>query len=225
MLVVLGLIDVVMISNLLIMVIVGGYETFVSRMRLEDHPDQPEWLSHVNASVLKVKLATAIIGISSIHLLKTFINAEAFSEKALLYQTVIHITFLLSALAIAARRPADAAAGQAAPRRRIGQARARHCQEGCNEHDPPARPHRERRRRAPVHLVLPPARLHHRAGRGLPRRGIAGREGRDRADPHQFADVRGRPPTDLPGHGDRRRVREGRHGRALGGRHDVAAPT
>src|SRR5688500_17214163 len=75
MLVVLGLIDVVMISNLLIMVIVGGYETFVSRMGLESHPDQPEWLSHVNASVLKVKLATAIIGISSIHLLKTFIEA------------------------------------------------------------------------------------------------------------------------------------------------------
>ncbi len=102
MLVVLGLIDVVMISNLLIMVIVGGYETFVSRMRLEGHPDQPEWLSHVNASVLKVKLATAIIGISSIHLLKTFINAQAFTEKALFYQTVIHITFLLSAIAIAA---------------------------------------------------------------------------------------------------------------------------
>jgi len=92
----------VMISNLLIMVIVGGYETFVSRMNLEGHPDQPEWLSHVNASVLKVKLATAIIGISSIHLLRTFINAEAFSEKALFYQTVIHITFLLSAMAIAA---------------------------------------------------------------------------------------------------------------------------
>ncbi len=102
MLLVLGLIDVVMISNLLIMVIVGGYETFVSRMRLHGHPDQPEWLSHVNASVLKVKLATAIIGISSIHLLRTFINAEAFTEKALLYQTVIHITFLFSAVAIAA---------------------------------------------------------------------------------------------------------------------------
>ena len=102
MLLVLGLIDVVMISNLLIMVIVGGYETFVSRMRLEGHHDQPEWLSHVNASVLKVKLATAIIGISSIHLLRTFINAQAFTEKALFYQTVIHITFLLSALAIAA---------------------------------------------------------------------------------------------------------------------------
>ncbi|MED5618835.1 YqhA family protein [Ideonella sp. BN130291] len=101
MLVVLGLIDVVMISNLLIMVIVGGYETFVSRMNLEGHPDQPEWLSHVNASVLKVKLATAIIGISSIHLLRTFINAEAYSEKALIAQTVIHFTFLLSAMAIA----------------------------------------------------------------------------------------------------------------------------
>jgi uncharacterized protein (TIGR00645 family) len=102
MLVVLALIDVVMISNLLIMVIVGGYETFVSRMRLEGHPDQPEWLSHVNASVLKVKLSTAIIGISSIHLLKTFINAENYTEKVLLWQTAIHITFLLSALAIAA---------------------------------------------------------------------------------------------------------------------------
>jgi uncharacterized protein (TIGR00645 family) len=101
MLVVLALIDVVMISNLLIMVIVGGYETFVSRLRLEGHPDQPEWLSHVNASVLKVKLATAIIGISSIHLLKTFINAANYDEKVLLWQTVIHAVFLLSALAIA----------------------------------------------------------------------------------------------------------------------------
>ncbi|MBL0943965.1 MAG: YqhA family protein [Hydrogenophaga sp.] len=101
MLVVLALIDVVMISNLLIMVIVGGYETFVSRMRLENHPDQPEWLSHVNASVLKVKLATAIIGISSIHLLKTFINAGNYDVKVLMWQTIIHIAFLFSALAIA----------------------------------------------------------------------------------------------------------------------------
>jgi uncharacterized protein (TIGR00645 family) len=101
MLVVLALIDVVMISNLLIMVIVGGYETFVSRMDLDGHPDQPEWLSHVNASVLKVKLATAIIGISSIHLLKTFINAANYEDKVLIAQTVIHITFLLSAMAIA----------------------------------------------------------------------------------------------------------------------------
>ena len=101
MLAVLALIDVVMISNLLIMVIVGGYETFVSRMNLEGHPDEPEWLSHVNASVLKVKLGTAIIGISSIHLLKTFINAGNYSEKVLMWQTIIHIAFLLSAIAIA----------------------------------------------------------------------------------------------------------------------------
>ena len=101
MLVVLGLIDVVMISNLLIMVIVGGYETFVSRLNLEGHPDQPEWLDHVNASVLKVKLGTAIIGISSIHLLKTFINAANYDVKVLMWQTLIHITFLFSAIAIA----------------------------------------------------------------------------------------------------------------------------
>jgi len=131
MLLVLGLIDVVMISNLLMMVIVGGYETFVSRMRLERHPDQPEWLSHVNASVLKVKLAMAIIGISSIHLLKTFIEAgtlgglplcgspaaleaaqlalQAGSASActkvttagVMWQTIIHTIFILSALGIA----------------------------------------------------------------------------------------------------------------------------
>ncbi|MEX8194389.1 TIGR00645 family protein [Comamonas guangdongensis] len=101
MLVVLALIDVVMISNLLIMVIVGGYETFVSRLGLESHPDQPEWLSHVNASVLKVKLALSIIGISSIHLLKSFINAGSYEVHVLMWQTIIHVVFLLSALAIA----------------------------------------------------------------------------------------------------------------------------
>lgn len=101
MLSVLGLIDVVMIANLLIMVIVGGYETFVSRLHLQGHPDQPEWLSHVNAGVLKVKLAMALIGISSIHLLKTFIGAESKTEKELLWQVVIHLTFVLSAVALA----------------------------------------------------------------------------------------------------------------------------
>ncbi len=101
MLTVLGLIDVVMIANLLIMVIVGGYETFVSRLHLESHPDQPEWLSHVNAGILKVKLATALIGISSIHLLKTFIEAERLESKVLLWQVVIHATFVLSALLLA----------------------------------------------------------------------------------------------------------------------------
>ena len=109
MLVVLGLIDVVMISNLLIMVIVGGYETFVSRLELERHPDQPEWLSHVNASVLKIKLAMAIIGISSIHLLRTFIYAgqlgregsAGLTETGVMWQTIIHCVFILSALGIA----------------------------------------------------------------------------------------------------------------------------
>ena len=108
MLVVLGLIDVVMISNLLIMVIVGGYETFVSRLELEGHPDQPEWLSHVNASVLKIKLAMAIIGISSIHLLRTFIEAgnigsgkTNYTETGVMWQTIIHTVFILSAVGIA----------------------------------------------------------------------------------------------------------------------------
>jgi len=101
MLIVLGLIDVVMISNLLIMVIVGGYETFVSRLNLQGHPDEPDWLSHVNANLLKVKLATAIIGISSIHLLKSFINAHNLDDKVLIAQTVIHMAFVLSAISIA----------------------------------------------------------------------------------------------------------------------------
>ena len=101
MLIVLGLIDVVMIANLLIMVIIGGYETFVSRLDLEGHPDQPEWLSHVNAGVLKVKLAVALISISSIHLLRTFINAAQTDDRVIIAQIAIHVSFLFSAIAIA----------------------------------------------------------------------------------------------------------------------------
>lgn len=111
MLAVLGLVDVVMIANLLIMVIIGGYETFVSRIKVSDHPDQPEWLSHVNANVLKVKLAMAIVGISSIHLLKTFIEygyqgpntppEELLTSTEVMWQTFIHITFVLSAIGLA----------------------------------------------------------------------------------------------------------------------------
>ena len=102
---VLGLIDVVMIANVLIMVIIGGYETFVSRLHIEDHEDQPEWLSHVNAGVLKVKLATALVSISSIHLLKTFIEvrspAIAFTNDGVMWQVIIHAIFVLSAIALA----------------------------------------------------------------------------------------------------------------------------
>jgi uncharacterized protein (TIGR00645 family) len=108
MLVLLGLIDVVMISNLLTMVIVGGYETFVGRLHLKNHPDEPEWLSHVNAGVLKIKLASAIIGISSISLLRTFIEASSLgtdhanvTSQGVMWQTIIHTIFLLSAIALA----------------------------------------------------------------------------------------------------------------------------
>ncbi|UKJ65715.1 TIGR00645 family protein [Cellulosimicrobium cellulans] len=124
MLAVLGLVDVVMISNLLIMVIVGGYETFVSRIRLDDHPDQPEWLSHVNANVLKTKLAMSIIGISSIHLLRTFIDSQNYTPSQMMWQTIIHLAFVVSALALAAidrmsltahQRAANAAAAGEGP--------------------------------------------------------------------------------------------------------------
>jgi uncharacterized protein (TIGR00645 family) len=101
MLIVLGLIDVVMIANLLLMVIVGGYETFVSRLYLEGNPDQPEWLAHVNAGTMKVKLSMSLIGISSIHLLKTFIEAPNLSQQTMMWQVIIHLTFVLSAMAMA----------------------------------------------------------------------------------------------------------------------------
>ncbi|MFH8898566.1 IS21-like element helper ATPase IstB [Streptomyces coeruleorubidus] len=101
MLAVLKLVDVVMIANLLIMVIVGGYETFVSRIGLQGHRDQPEWLSHVNSNVLKVKLATAIVGISSVHLLQMFVDVHHTSRHALLWGTVIHMAFIFSAAILA----------------------------------------------------------------------------------------------------------------------------
>ncbi|WP_371579195.1 IS21-like element helper ATPase IstB [Streptomyces sp. NBC_01314] len=101
MLAVLKLVDVVMIANLLIMTIVGGYETFVSRIGLQGHRDQPEWLSHVNSNVLKVKLATAIVGISSVHLLQMFVDVHHTSHHALLWGTVIHMAFIASAVLLA----------------------------------------------------------------------------------------------------------------------------
>jgi uncharacterized protein (TIGR00645 family) len=104
MLKVLGLVDVVMIANLLIMVIIGGYETFVSRIRTTGHRDKPQWLSHVNPNVLKVKLAMSIIGISSVNLLRTFIKAEDYihhgQADVLKWQMVIHIAFIASAIGL-----------------------------------------------------------------------------------------------------------------------------
>jgi TIGR00645 family protein len=101
MLTVLNLIDVVMIANLLVMVTLGGYEIFVSKLRTRNHPDQPEWMSHVNATVLKVKLSMSIISISSIHLLQTFVNAAKVSEKTIMWEVIIHFAFLISAIAMA----------------------------------------------------------------------------------------------------------------------------
>ena len=101
MLVVLELIDMVMISNLLVMVIIGGYEIFVSRLNMNSHPDKPEWLSHMNANTMKIKLAMALIGISSIHLLKTFIAIDDISSFSVMWQCILHGMFLVSALAVA----------------------------------------------------------------------------------------------------------------------------
>lgn len=101
MLIVLGLVDVVMVANLIIMVIIGGYETFVSRLYIDDHPDKPEWFSKVDAGVLKVKLAASLVTISSIHLLKTFVNADNVGNDTIAFQIAIHLTFLLSVLALA----------------------------------------------------------------------------------------------------------------------------
>ena len=101
MLAVIGLIDVVMVANLLVMVIVGGYETFVSRLRLEGHPDQPEWLDHLNAGTMKIKFALALVGISSIHLLKTFLNAQDMDGSTIMWQVIIHMAFVFSALIMA----------------------------------------------------------------------------------------------------------------------------
>lgn len=98
---VLNLIDVVMIANLLVMVIVGGYEIFVSRLGISDDPDQPEWLSHVDAGVLKVKLGMALITISSIHLLRSFINSANLSEHTLKWEVIIHMVLVFSAAFIA----------------------------------------------------------------------------------------------------------------------------
>lgn len=98
---VLNLIDVVMIANLLVMVTIGGYEIFVSKLRTRNHPDQPEWMSHVNATVLKVKLSMSIIGISSIHMLQTFVNASNMPEKNDDVAVIVAFGLLVSAIALA----------------------------------------------------------------------------------------------------------------------------
>jgi uncharacterized protein (TIGR00645 family) len=84
-----------MIANLLVMVIIGGYEIFVSRLHIDEHPDQPEWLDHVDAGVLKIKLGMALVSISSIHLLRSFINASNMTEHTLKWEVIIHCVLVV----------------------------------------------------------------------------------------------------------------------------------
>ena len=98
---ILTLVDISMVLNLLIMVIIGGYATFVSRMHLEDHEDRPDWLEKIDAGTLKVKLAGALVGISGIHLLKTFINIGNKDFEQVKWQIIIHVVFLFSTLMLA----------------------------------------------------------------------------------------------------------------------------
>jgi uncharacterized protein (TIGR00645 family) len=98
---ILSLIDITMVANLLTMVVIGGYATFVSKLDLEGHRDKPEWLSHVDPGTIKVKLAASLIGISSIHLLKAFVNVANVSTEHIKWQIFIHMTFLASAILLA----------------------------------------------------------------------------------------------------------------------------
>jgi uncharacterized protein (TIGR00645 family) len=98
---VLGLIDVTMVANLLTMVIIGGYATFVSKLDLEGHPDRPDWLTHVDPGTIKIKLAASLVGISSIHLLKSFVDVANENPEHIKWKIFIHMTFLGSAILLA----------------------------------------------------------------------------------------------------------------------------
>ena len=98
---ILTLVDITMVANLLIMVIIGGYSTFVSRLDIDKHEDKPEWLQKIDAGTLKVKLAGSLVGISSIHLLITFINIESYKSEHVMWQVIIHVVFLISSVMLA----------------------------------------------------------------------------------------------------------------------------
>ncbi len=98
---VLTLVDITMVANLLIMVIIGGYATFVSRIDLDAHEDRPDWLKKIDAGTLKVKLAGSLVGVSGIHLLKSFINIANKNPDHVKWEVIIHIVFLFSTLMLA----------------------------------------------------------------------------------------------------------------------------
>ena len=98
---ILTLVDITMVANLLIMVIIGGYSTFVSRLDIDKHEDKPEWLQKIDAGTLKVKLAGSLVGVSGIHLLITFINIKSYESEHVMWQVIIHVVFLLSSVMLA----------------------------------------------------------------------------------------------------------------------------
>lgn len=98
---ILTLVDITMVANLLIMVVIGGYSTFVSRLDIDRHEDKPEWLQKINAGTLKVKLAGSLVGVSGIHLLITFINIKSYQSEQIMWQVIIHVVFLLSSVMLA----------------------------------------------------------------------------------------------------------------------------
>ena len=100
-LVILALIDMAMVGGLIVMVMMSGYENFVSTLQVNEGEEKLAWLGTMDASSLKMKIAASIVAISSIHLLKSFINAERLTDKVMMWQVIIHITFVLSALLLA----------------------------------------------------------------------------------------------------------------------------
>jgi uncharacterized protein (TIGR00645 family) len=98
---ILSLVDFTMVANLLVMVIIGGYATFVSKLNLDNHDDKPDWLDHIDPGAIKVKLASSLIGISSIHLLRTFIDISIADIEKIKWQIIIHLTFIASTVFLA----------------------------------------------------------------------------------------------------------------------------
>lgn len=95
---ILGLIDAALIASLVVMVIISGYENFVSRF---DNEDDVHWLGQIDAGSLKIKVASTIVAISSIHLLQIFLNVPQYTNNQIMWYTLLHMTFILSALCLA----------------------------------------------------------------------------------------------------------------------------
>ena len=101
MLSILTLIDISMVVNLIVIVVIGGYSTFVSKLDFGKHEDKPDWLAQINAGTLKVKLAISLVGVSSIQLLRSFIDIKGIEKDHVLLQILIHVVFLASSIILA----------------------------------------------------------------------------------------------------------------------------